>query len=168
MDNRTRLKRIRKNSKRGRSYDRRPSGRREEENAGENRERLLLQACVSAIMIAIVLAVTAIETDFTNAIEERLKTAVQTQISMDSLSDIKNSSVAAFHTIGEKASDFMAGVKGEKEKNKKEQDGKKQIEEDKKNQGDSGQGNVYIEDGSVQDDSEIKNMQPPEVILPES
>ena len=118
------------------------------------RERLLMQAYVSAIMVLAAFAISHINTSFTNQVQANLERALKETVSLEDVKTIGTAGIESVGAFGKNAGEMIGDFLADEEKTN--QDSVKVFQE----QDDSVPGQ--------QEDSEIKNQLPPEGILPEN
>lgn len=119
------------------------------------KETFVFQTCVSIIMVFIVICISLVKTNYTQSIRERLKNALSTQVSIDTVKDAGMLGVNKIKEVG----NFFENSNQPSDNLKTDET---TTEEDIVPQ-------IYMENEG-QDISEdvLKNQEPPEVILPEN
>ncbi len=105
--------------KRYANRDRRTTRRRQEENV--QKETIYLQACVTAVFVLAVILMSFFETDFTRNVQEKLLSAIRTQVSVESVYELAEKSISVFKNT----------IKKDTEKVKKEEDSQNNSQENK-------------------------------------
>lgn len=128
------------------------------------RDTLIFQGCVSGIMVLIAIAIVTIDTNFTNSLQDRLKSAISTQISVEAVMDMGEAGMNSAEKIGKEAEGLLSrmGIKKKVDKNTESKESESNV-----NNTESKEAVKSIENPKIVDDA-IKNQFPPEAILPES
>lgn len=79
---------------RKRNVSSRNTRRRQEENA--KKETIYLQSCITSVLVLAVILMGFFETNFTNDMQERISSAIRTQIPIEEVYEITQKSISVF------------------------------------------------------------------------